>query len=95
MEVDVRYRGKSLVLMTKKEEKVVGVSAGKCASLQEEKVESSCFKSQRSRNSSEALVLSLQFGGKPSGMQSLNKSQAEGLEFTALKGGVSRVVPFG
>lgn len=58
-------------------------------------MESSCFKSQSSRNSYEALVLFLQFGDKPSGTQPLNKSQAEGLEFTVLRGGIPRVVPFG
>lgn len=31
-------------------------------------MESSCFKSQRSGNSQEALVASLQFGGKPPGV---------------------------
>lgn len=50
-------------------------------------MESSSFKSQRSRNSEEALVLSLQLGGKPSGIQSLNRSQAEGFEFHCLKRG--------
>lgn len=69
----MRYQGqerdKSLAMMTKKEEKAVGVSIcwEKSASLQEEKVDSSCFKSQMSGNSQEALVPSLQFGGEPLG----------------------------
>lgn len=55
--------------MTKREEKAVGVSISweKSDSLQKEKVESSCFKNQRSGNSQEALVPSLQFRGKPPG----------------------------